>query len=403
MRGAIEEAERIHARNARQRYCGAVRQPRQPRRALQNDGPRALERLRGQARYFVAGVGTAVRSRLRALFKGAGSSRPRGRGGAERLAVLSAARRGRTGCRASARGSCPPFWIPRSSTRSCPSPKRTPFPSAARSRRRTACSRASRRARRYGAGGAAFAARGERGQTHRGHPARYGCALPFGRRIFRTVKGHAARRAARDARLNEEFARLCGEACAAGRVQKDCTLSAKRAGLFGTLCALPFAAAAAVLYVFFAPRVLLATGSLFFEPLLLAAALLALVPLHEGVHALASAAVHRSFYGIRLRVLGTPQCVCLRFANRAQYAVTALAPFVLLGLAPAAGGHRHGLPARARVRRVRLHRGGGGPARRLPCAAHGQRRRAPRPSRAVRVYCIFPEMRRGGKFFCTGS
>ena len=142
------------------------------------------------------------------------------------------------------------------------------------------------------------------------------------------MKGHAARRAARDARLNEEFARLCGEACAAGRVQKDCTLSAKRAGLFGTLC------------------VLLATGSLFFEPLLLAAALLALVPLHEGVHALASAAVHRSFYGIRLRVLGTPQCVCLRFANRAQYAVAALAPFVLLGLAPAAAGIATGcLPA----------------------------------------------------------
>lgn len=160
------------------------------------------------------------------------------------------------------------------------------------------------------------------------------------------MKGHAARRAARDARLNEEFARLCGEACAAGRVQKDCTLSAKRAGLFGTLCTLPFAAAAAVLYVFFAPRVLLATGSLFFEPLLLAAALLALVPLHEGVHALASAAVHRSFYGIRLRVLGTPQCVCLRFANRAQYAVAALAPFVLLGLAPAAAGIATGcLPA----------------------------------------------------------
>ena len=160
------------------------------------------------------------------------------------------------------------------------------------------------------------------------------------------MKGHAARRAARDARLNEEFARLCGEACAAGRAQKDCTLSAKRAGLFGTLCALPFAAAAAVLYVFFAPRVLLATGSLFFEPLLLAAALLALVPLHEGVHALASAAVHRSFYGIRLRVLGTPQCVCLRFANRAQYAVAALAPFVLLGLAPAAAGIATGcLPA----------------------------------------------------------
>lgn len=153
------------------------------------------------------------------------------------------------------------------------------------------------------------------------------------------MKGrHAARRAAREERLCAEFARLREELCVAGRRERDCTLSARAAGGFGTLAALPFAAAAVLLFCFFAPHLLFLTGNLFFELILLAAGLLCMVPLHECVHALASAAVHGSFAGLSVRVFGAPQCVCLRPATRAQYACGAVSPFVLLGLAPAAAG-----------------------------------------------------------------
>ena len=125
---------------------------------------------------------------------------------------------------------------------------------------------------------------------------------------------------------------------AGGRTQRDRTLSARRAGVGGTLAALPFAAAAAALYLLFAPCVRLVTGSLLAEPFFAAAALIALLPAHEGVHALAAAAVHGTFSGIRVRFFAPPQCCCARASRRAQYAFTALAPFVLLGCGLSAAG-----------------------------------------------------------------
>ncbi len=148
----------------------------------------------------------------------------------------------------------------------------------------------------------------------------------------------AARRNEREARALRRFLRYAALLRAAGREQKDCTVPPRRAGVCGVLASLPFAAAAVLLYCFFSPRLLFLTGSLVWEPLVAAAALIAVVPLHEGVHALAWAAVHGTFSGIRLRVCGAPQCFCARASGRAAYAFAALAPFAVCGAALSAAG-----------------------------------------------------------------
>lgn len=161
------------------------------------------------------------------------------------------------------------------------------------------------------------------------------------RREKRLAKKEEKRKAAlaREEARRQRFGERCAALCARGFVLKDCTLKILSANVWGILTALPFAAGAAALFVAFAEPRLLLTGSplidLFFFVFCMAASL----PVHEGLHALCWAAVSRSFAGIRFgfdsKTL-TPYCASETPMRRAGYLFGCLAPFVILGAAPAA-------------------------------------------------------------------
>ena len=141
------------------------------------------------------------------------------------------------------------------------------------------------------------------------------------------------RRAARLCAFEERCARLREE----GREQKDCTVGLTAANVWGILSALPFAAAAAVAFILRGGALIALTGSFFADLGLLALAVVASIPVHEGLHGLLWAAANRSFSGIRFGIAGfTPYCACEKPMGRAKYMLGSLAPFALLGAAPCA-------------------------------------------------------------------
>lgn len=150
-------------------------------------------------------------------------------------------------------------------------------------------------------------------------------------------------RAERRERLRlERFARFERE-CETFRARnfsvRDKTLSPRRAGVLGFFCALPFAAAVLVGWAFLPYKQFLLTGNILADVLLFLVLLLAGIPAHEGLHALAFAAVQGSFRGIVFGMAeGAPYCACTRPMRRSKYLAGCLAPCVLLGLGCSAAG-----------------------------------------------------------------
>ena len=140
-------------------------------------------------------------------------------------------------------------------------------------------------------------------------------------------------RSLRAAREEERLAAFA-ERCARLGEYTDCTFGARAATAFGGLCALPFAAASVVLYLFCAPRHAFLFAVFAWDFFLLGGAIMLSTLLHECLHALGWAAANGSFRGIRMGIAargGIPYCACGAPMRAPRYLLGSLAPFVLLG------------------------------------------------------------------------
>lgn len=126
-----------------------------------------------------------------------------------------------------------------------------------------------------------------------------------------------------------------------GFTATDRTIGIKAANVFGLLTALPFAAAAVLLFAVFAPAVRNIFPQLFCDIFLLAGLGLVSIPVHEALHGLFWGIANGTFRGIRfgvMRELWTPYCACEMPMKRGKYILGTAAPFVLLGIGFSAAG-----------------------------------------------------------------
>ena len=131
---------------------------------------------------------------------------------------------------------------------------------------------------------------------------------------------------------------------ASGAEEKDVTFGMAAANLLGFLCALPFCAAAVVLYVFCAEVTVLPLPA-FASVLLFLAALILCVFVHEGLHYLTWGIANRSFQGLHIRFSRTAAyCSCEIPMKKEKYLCGTAAPFLFLGVGICCAGILTGEP-----------------------------------------------------------
>lgn len=163
-----------------------------------------------------------------------------------------------------------------------------------------------------------------------------GAANRAERKKERTERERAAE-AARMRKFGESVETLKSRGYAAA----DRTIGTKAANVFGVLTALPFAAAAVLLFALFAPASRNIFPLLFCDIFLLAGVGLVSIPVHEALHGLFWGIANGTFRGIRfgvMRELWTPYCACEIPMTRGKYILGTAAPFVFLGLGFSAAG-----------------------------------------------------------------
>lgn len=164
-----------------------------------------------------------------------------------------------------------------------------------------------------------------------------------GRRAKRELrkKERAERERAAEAERMRKFGESVDSLKSRGFTAADRTIGIKAANVFGLLTALPFAAAAVLLFVVFAPAVRNIFPQLFCDIFLLAGLGLVSIPVHEALHGLFWGIANGTFRGIRfgvMRELWTPYCACEMPMKRGKYILGTAAPFVLLGIGFSAAG-----------------------------------------------------------------
>lgn len=166
---------------------------------------------------------------------------------------------------------------------------------------------------------------------------RTGCAAKKEERKKDRKERERAAEAERMRKFGESVETLKSQGYAAA----DRTIGIKAANVFGVLTALPFAAAAILLFAVFAPAARNICPQLFEDIFLLAGLGFVSIPVHEALHGLFWGIANGSFRGIRfgvMREFWTPYCACEIPMTRGKYIIGTAAPFVFLGIGFSAAG-----------------------------------------------------------------